>query len=76
MKSLDQVQEENTLMNVFTIDEFLELLEGGDVSPYDHDSYGYYHDGENLTDESVVLIESYIREAGKKYPYIVWRFLN
>ena len=39
MKSLDQVQEENTLMNVFTIDEFLELLEGGDVSPYDYDSY-------------------------------------
>ncbi len=76
MKSLKQVQDENILMHVFTIDEFLELLADGDISPYDYDSYGYYHDGENLTEESVVLIESYIKDAGKKYPYIVWRFLN
>ena len=63
-------------MDVFTVEEFLGLLSDGDVSPYDYDSYGYYHDGENLTEEPVVLIESYIREAAKKYPYIVWRFLN
>ncbi len=76
MKSLKQVQDENDIMDVFTVEEFLGLLSDGDVSPYDYDSYGYYHDGENLTEEPVVLIESYIREAAKKYPYIVWRFLN
>ncbi len=76
MKTLKEVQSENLLMDVFTIEEFLQLLKDGDVSPYDYDSYGYYHDGENLTEEQVYVYEQHIIEMGEKYPYIVWRFMN
>lgn len=76
MKTLRQVQDECLTEDVFTTAEFLELFDEGAISPYDYDSYGYYHDGESLTEIPVCLYRDDIIEKSSQYPYVVWRFLN
>ena len=70
MKTIAEIIGEDPTADVFTIEEFLDLLAADELE--DADSYGYYHDGEQLTEHRVWLNESDIREQGKKYPYIFW----
>lgn len=79
MKSLREVQEEVwddfKGGDVFTVEEFEELMQPTGDPEVDGeiefvDSYGYFHDGENVTDISV---DPYTFKLYKdKYPYVVW----
>jgi len=80
MKTRDEVKAEAEeeyfgVFDVFTTEEFEELMrpsadeEGSDLEFVD--SFGYFHDGEHLTD---IRIDPYTFEQYKKdYPYVVWR---
>ena len=57
---------------VLTPAEFLERLQNG-YADYIGDSYGFYHDGEHLTDEPVIPTEEDVRRYIGVYPYLVWR---
>lgn len=60
--------------DVFTSEEFAELLEPSD-DPEDNeiefvDSFGVFHDGEKLTD---IKVDPYTFSQYKdQYPYVVW----
>ena len=70
MKTIQEVQDELEYGEVFPIDEFLELLEMGELD--DESSYGYYHDGEEETQKSVLLDAEDIEENREQYPYVIW----
>ena len=70
MMTLQEVQDEFETAEVFTTDEFLELVEVGEFD--DSDSYGYYHDGDEESDERVELDVDEIEEKRDQYPYIIW----
>lgn len=70
MKTIDEIMAEELTCDVFTISEFLEMLDMEEL--YDINAYGYYHDGEQVTDNKVWLNREDIVENGQKYPYIVW----
>jgi hypothetical protein len=55
--------------DVFTLNEFLELIQDGMFIPYD--GSGYFHDGEKETDRSVWAEDLSLMEL-KKYPYVCW----
>ena len=57
---------------VLTPGEFLERLQNG-YAAYIGDSYGFYHDGERLTDEPVIPVAEDVRRMAGVYPYLVWR---
>ena len=79
MKSLKEVQDEVwddfKGGDVFTVEEFEELMKPTGDPEVDSeiefvDSYGYFHDGENVTN---VAVDPYtFREYKDKYPYVVW----
>ena len=73
-KTRDEVALDHPECDTFTIPEFLELVRMGALE--DVDSYGYYHDGQELTEVPVRLDEQEIKELGRKYPYIVWRDIS
>ncbi len=72
MMTKEEVQNENMIADVYTIDEFIELLDMGAIDPYNLDAQGYYHDGEHETTISVWLNRSDILDHKEKYPYILW----
>lgn len=67
MKSLEQIEKEIQYGNVYTTDEFLELLIQDVVSEYD--GFGFFHDGERELDNKGVFDLSAWEED---YPYVVW----
>lgn len=67
MKSIEQIKEEIQYGNVYTVDEFLELLIQDVVSEYD--GFGFFHDGERELDDKGVFDLSAWEED---YPYVVW----
>ncbi|MCR4723002.1 MAG: hypothetical protein K5629_04435 [Eubacteriales bacterium] len=77
MKGLAELTEEMEheyigTVNVFTTVDFLELVQLDGVSSYYGEYYGQYHDGDQLTDERVVLNEEDIASHLGDYPYVVW----
>lgn len=72
MKTLMEVQDECLTGYVFTVDEFIEMIEDGSIDIYNEDNYGYYHDGEIETEERVYFDKQSLKEAKEKYPYICW----
>ncbi len=70
MKTINEIMAEELTCDVFTVREFLKMLDMKEL--YDINAYGYYHDGEQLTDKEVWLNREDIEENGQKYPYIVW----
>lgn len=81
MKTLREVQDEILFGDefvggeVFTTEEFAELMKPTD-DPEDNeiefvDSFGYFHDGEQLTE---IAVDPYTFDDYKdKYPYVVWK---
>lgn len=65
IKTKEQVQKECKYGDVFTTDEFWDLVEGGMFNEYDGE--GYYHDGIAETDLSV-----WNPRVGEGMPYICW----
>ena len=80
MKTRDQVQEEVDEeffgAEVFTTEEFAELMKPDPDDPNNNeiefvDSSGYFHDGENLTE---IPVDPYTFDQYKdKYPYVAWK---
>lgn len=74
MKTIDEIQEEYPADYIFTTEEFEELMhpdEDGFSEIEFIDSFGYFHDGYELTEISV---DPYTFDEYKdKYPYVVWR---
>lgn len=70
MKTIGEIMDEELTSDVFTVSEFLEMLDAEEL--YDINAYGYYHDGEHITDKKVWLNREDIEENGQKYPYIIW----
>lgn len=68
MKNIEQVQSEE-IGDVYTLEEFLEMVEADTVIPYD--GYGYFHDGKHKTD-ICVWDDSITWDLIKDYPYVVW----
>ena len=60
---------------VLTPAEFLERLQNG-YRDYIGDSYGFYHDGERLTEEPVIPEIAEVQRAAGIYPYLVWRNID
>ena len=69
MMTIQEIAEELGSGEVFAIEEFLELAEMGEL---DEDGYGYYHDGEELTERRVVLDPEELEDMQEQYPYVVW----
>lgn len=72
MKTLMEVQEECLTGYVFTVEEFIEMVNDGTIDVYNEDNYGYYHDGENETEVPVSFDKYSLEEGLEKYPYICW----
>ena len=70
MKTIQEVQDDLLSGEVFPIDEFLELVEMGELD--DEESYGFYHDGEEETNVKVVLDAGDIEDNRDQYPYVIW----
>lgn len=74
MKTIDEIQEEYPAAYIFTTEEFTELMEPDEdgFSEIEFvDSFGYFHDGEELTE---IMVDPYTFDEYKdKYPYVVWR---
>ncbi|MBR4454756.1 MAG: hypothetical protein IKS32_00880 [Solobacterium sp.] len=79
MKTRDQIMydlmDDIRTGDVFTTEEFAELMKPDPDDPDNHeiefvDSFGYFHDGEELTDVSV---DPYTFDKYKdRYPYVIW----
>ena len=73
MKTIEEIQEEFVADYIFTTKEFEELMNGEDSEIEFVDSFGYFHDGEEITE---IAVEPYTFDEYKdKYPYVVWRKL-
>ncbi|MBR4422259.1 MAG: hypothetical protein IKS69_06980 [Erysipelotrichaceae bacterium] len=74
MKTIEEIQEEYPTAYIFTTEEFAELMEPDEdgFSEIEFvDSFGYFHDGEELTE---IMVDPYTFDEYKdKYPYVVWR---
>ncbi len=74
MKTIEEIQEEYPADYIFTTEEFAELMqpdEDGFSEIEFVDSFGYFHDGCELTEISV---DPYTFDDYKdRYPYVVWR---
>lgn len=68
MKSVEQIKKE-CIGDVFTLEEFLELINLGCINRYDGD--GYFHNGENETNISV-WDNNLTWDDVKNYPYVCW----
>lgn len=68
MKTLEQVKIEE-FADVFTLNEFIEMLDEGYI--IDYDGIGYFHDGENETNISV-WDNTLTWDDVKNFPYVCW----
>ena len=69
MMTIQEIAEELDSGEVFAIDEFIELVQMGEL---DEDGTGYFHDGEEMTDQTVTLDADELEEVKDQYPYVVW----
>lgn len=69
MKTIEQVRAEMEFGDVFTKEEFGDLVDKGWFIP--SDGVGRFHDGENETNVSV-WDNSLTPEDVEKYPYVCW----
>lgn len=69
MKTLVEVQAEEKYADVFTLDEFIEMMDSGSITSCD--GCGYFHDGEKRT-ECEVYDDTLTWNDVKDYPYVVW----
>ncbi len=73
MKTIEQIQKETKVGDVFTLKEFMEVVERGSIN--DYDGFGYFHDGEKETDINVfsdIWYEFEVDDVLKMYPYVIW----
>lgn len=68
MKTLEQVKAEE-FADVFTLNEFIEMLDEGYI--IDYDGIGYFHDGETETNISV-WDNTLTWDDVKNFPYVCW----
>ena len=68
MKTLEQVKAEE-FADVFTLNEFIEMLDEGYI--IDYDGIGYFHDGEAETNISV-WDNTLTWDDVKNFPYVCW----
>ena len=68
MKTLKQVEAEE-IADVYTLEEFIELLNEGYI--IDYDGIGYFHNGENETNISV-WDHNLTWDDVKNFPYVCW----
>lgn len=73
MKTIEQIQEETRVGDVFTLEEFMEVVERGSIN--DYDGFGYFHNGEKETDINVfsnIWDKFEVDDMLKRYPYVIW----
>ena len=70
IKTLEEVEAEQDLGDVFTIENFIELVRDGYFTDYDGE--GYLHNGKNETGYYAECVVTYLEEMKAKYPYVVW----
>ena len=59
-----------TIGDVFTTEEFAELVKSNCINGYD--GFGYYHDGEHKTSIGCFRLNPSSDNVQKKYPYVIW----
>lgn len=72
MKTKKEIAAEHEILSedeIYTREEFEELVDCGAFIPYD--GIGYFHDGEDETEVSV-WDETLTPEDVEKYPYVCW----
>ncbi len=69
MKTIEQVKQEIGFGNVYTLEEFEEMLDDNAINCYD--GIGYFHDGEKETELSV-FDDSLTYDDVKDFPYVCW----
>ena len=69
MMTIQEIQEDLDSGEVFAIDEFIELAEMGEL---DEEGYGYFHDGEEMTEIRVALDVEELEDMQEQYPYVIW----
>ena len=69
MKTKQQIENEISYGDVYTLEEFFQEVKIGGFIPYDGD--GYFHDGEEETSRSVWSSNLSLLEL-KHYPYVCW----
>ena len=69
MRTLKEIQDEETVGEIMTVEEFAERLEDGYIGDFDGD--GYYHDGKRrITKPFLSLDPDEVRNSG--FPYVLW----
>lgn len=69
IKPISQVRQEIPEADVYTVNEFSDLIDCGGIGNYD--GQGYFHNGENETVLSV-WDDTISWEQVKNFPYICW----
>lgn len=69
MKTIEQVKQEIGFGNVYTLEEFEEMLDDNVINCYD--GIGFFHDGEKETELSV-FDNSLTYDDVKDFPYVCW----
>lgn len=72
MKTKKQIAAEHSILNessIYTLNEFMDLLDDGTITSYD--GWGYFHDGENETRLNV-WDNSLTWDDVKDFPYVCW----
>ena len=70
MKTLEEVQAEEKIGSVMTVEKFCELMDEGYIT--DYDGWGYFHDGEKIRRDFNVFDDSFTWDDIKNFPYVVW----
>lgn len=73
IKTIEQIREETKVGDVFTLKEFMEVVERGCIN--DYDGFGYFHDGDKETDINVfgdIWYKFEVDDVLKRYPYVIW----
>ena len=68
MKTLEEVRKEMEWGDVYTLEDFAEIVNYGGFIPYD--GIGYFHDGEKETEISVW--GDWKPEEVENFPYVCW----
>lgn len=69
MKTKQQIENEISYGEIYTLEEFFQEVKIGGFIPYD--GFGFFHDGENETSRSVWSSDLSLLEL-KHYPYVCW----
>ena len=69
MRTLKEIQVEESVGEIMTVEEFAERLEDGYINEWDGD--GYYHDGRSRVMKPFLSFDpEEVRNSG--FPYVLW----